>query len=179
MKKSVRATAVIGMGIALYVVLSLCLQVPVFENYYLCLGYVAMAVYSCAFGAVPGVAVGALGVVLYCLLTNGLRGMPGWAMGNVVIGGVLGSVLPATKKWKNTVLRWSVNTAAVVASVAVGILVVKSGTECVLYAQPFFVRAAKNIYAFAADVFMLLVSLPLCDLLEPQLRKRFSDLVKE
>ena len=33
-----------GMGIALFVVLSMCLRVPVFENYYLCLGYFVMAI---------------------------------------------------------------------------------------------------------------------------------------
>ena len=30
-----------------------------------------------------------VGVILYCLLTSGLRGMPGWAAGNVVIGVIL------------------------------------------------------------------------------------------
>ena len=38
-----RRVAVLGIGIALYVVLSLAIQVPFFENYYLCLGYVALA----------------------------------------------------------------------------------------------------------------------------------------
>ena len=32
-----------AMGIAMFVALTLCLQVPVFENYYLCLGYIVMA----------------------------------------------------------------------------------------------------------------------------------------
>ena len=75
-----------GMGIALFVVFTLCLQVPVFQNYYLCLGYVVMAVYSYYFGTFSGTIVGSLGVILYCMLTSGLRGMPGWALGNVVIG---------------------------------------------------------------------------------------------
>lgn len=43
-----------GLGIALYVALSLCIQVPVFENYYLCLGYIVMLVYCYSSGPVSG-----------------------------------------------------------------------------------------------------------------------------
>ena len=41
-----RKLCVTAMGVALFVVLALCLQVPVFENYYLCLGYVVMTVFA-------------------------------------------------------------------------------------------------------------------------------------
>ena len=34
-----RKLCLTAMGTALFVVFTLCLQVPVFENYYLCLGY--------------------------------------------------------------------------------------------------------------------------------------------
>ena len=34
-----RKICITAMGIALFVVLALCLQVPVFENYYLCFGF--------------------------------------------------------------------------------------------------------------------------------------------
>ena len=77
MKTNTRMLCVTALGIALFVVLSLCLQVPVYDNYYLCLGYVAMAVFCCSFGPVSGTVTGVLGVVLYSLLINGLRGMPG------------------------------------------------------------------------------------------------------
>jgi hypothetical protein len=90
MTNTTQKLCVTAMGIALFVVLALCLQVPVFENYYLCLGYIAMMVFCYHFGVVSGVAVGVLGVVLYCLLTNGIRGMPGWATGNLVIGLAVG-----------------------------------------------------------------------------------------
>ena len=56
----------LAMGIALFVALSMCLQVPVFENYYLCLGYVVMAVYCYSFGSFSGTIVGFFGVLLYC-----------------------------------------------------------------------------------------------------------------
>ena len=90
MSANTKKISLLAVGIALFVVLSLCLQVPVFENYYLCLGYVVMAVYSYSFGIFSGTVVGFMGVILYCLVISGLRGMPGWAAGNIVIGLALG-----------------------------------------------------------------------------------------
>lgn len=173
-----RKICVTAMGVALYVVLALCLQVPVFENYYLCLGYVAMAVYCCHFGPVSGMIVGGLGVVLYCLLINGLRGMPGWAAGNLVIGMALGLACGKTGTMKNTVFRQAILMAVILISTAVGILGVKSFVECVLYAQPMAVRIAKNIYAFVADVVVLWVGMLLCPVLTPSIRKLFPDLCR-
>ena len=151
--------ALTAMGIALFVVLSLCLQVPVFENYYLCLGYVVMTV-------------GTLGVALYCLLTNGLRGMPGWAAGNVVVALGISAAFKATARLRPW-LRQLLLTAAIVLFTAAGILGVKSLVEMVLYAQPFLIRAAKNVYAFVADIVVMTLSLPICASLEKVIRKLF------
>lgn len=164
-----------AMGVALYVVLALCLQVPVFENYYLCLGYVSMMVFCYYFGAVGGMTVGCLGVVLYCLLINGLRGMPGWAAGNLIIGLFVGITCSLTKKMTNQALRSILIAAAIILSTAVGILCVKSSVEVLLYAQPMAVRVAKNIYAFVADVVVLIASLPICICLQSTIRKRMKE----
>lgn len=172
---TIKKLCLVAMGIALYVVLALCLQVPVFENYYLCLGYVAMMVFCYYFGAASGMAVGGLGVVLYCFLTNGLRGMPGWAMGNLVIGLAVGLTCSLTKKMQNRILRNVMIAAAVIVSTAIGILWVKSFVEVILYAQPMLVRVAKNIYAFVADVVVLMASLPICI----GLQKPIGKLLKE
>ena len=169
MRRSTRLMCMYAMGVALFVALTMCVQAPVFENYYLCLGYVVMAVYCCAFGPAGGVLTGAMGVVIYCLLTSGLRGMPGWALGNVVIGAVLCWTFRRTKGMRSALLRQGINAVAVVAATAAGILLVKSGVECVLYGQPLLVRAAKNSYAFVADAVVLLVSLPVCDRLDSRL----------
>ena len=48
MKSSTKQIALTGIGIALFVIFTLCLQVPIFENYYVCLGYIVMAVYCCS-----------------------------------------------------------------------------------------------------------------------------------
>ena len=176
MKLTTRKLCVFAVGIALFVVLSLCLQVPVFENYYLCLGYVAMAVYCYSFGALGGSLVGVLGVVLYCLIINGLRGMPGWALGNLLIGAALGLTFRWTKTMHRFGVRAVINAAAVILSVTVGILGLKSLTECLLYSQPFLVRVGKNVYAWVADLVMLLLSLPVCMSLDRTVRRLFPKL---
>ena len=169
--KTTRRICLTAMGVALYVVLALCLQVPVFENYYLCLGYVSMMVFCYYFGALSGMTVGTLGVVLYCLLTNGLRGLPGWAAGNLVIGLAVGLTCSLTKKMRSQVLRNLIIAAAVVASTAAGILGMKSVVEVILYAQPMLVRVAKNVYALIADVVVLIAALPICICLRKTVEK--------
>lgn len=171
MNDTIKKVTLTGMGIALFVVLSLCLQVPVFQNYYLCLGYIAMMVYLYTVGTVSGTCVGVLGVILYCLLINGLRGMPGWALGNVAIGVIIGIWFKAGKKVTNKLLNIVISVIVIILAVTVGILGVKSITEVILYSQPFMVRTASNIYAYVADVFTLIVALPICKLLDPQLKK--------
>lgn len=175
MKTKTKKICITAMGIALFVVLALCLQVPVFENYYLCLGYIAMMVFCYYFGPAAGSVVGFLGVVLYCLLINGLRGMPGWAVGNIVIGIIVGSTCKATIKMKNVWLKNILIVLAIVLSTAVAMLGVKSLVESILYAQPMVVRIAKNIYAFVADVVVLIVGLPICTILQQPINKIFKN----
>lgn len=175
MSRKIMKICLLAVGIALFVVLSLCLQVPVFENYYLCPGYVVMAVYCYSFGTLSGTVVGFFGVILYCVVISGLRGMPGWALGNIVIGVALGLIFKATRAMKSLALRIFVEIAVIVAATALGILVVKSETECLLYAQPFLIRAAKNMSAFIADCVMLVISLPICRIVDRYAEKMFPD----
>jgi len=61
MKFTTRRIALDAIGIALFVALSMCLQVPVFQNYYLCLGYAVMAVYLYTVGIPDGTIIGMFG----------------------------------------------------------------------------------------------------------------------
>ena len=178
MKAATQRITLLAVGIALFAALSLCLQVPVFENYYICLGYAVMAVYCYSFGTVSGIVVGSLGVVLYCLLISGLRGMPGWALGNVVIGIVLGLTFRMTKRMQSNTVKTALNVAAIVVGSALGILLVKSITESLLYGQMLAVRIGKNVYAFVADMVMLIVSLPICLVVDKTAKKMFPQLAK-
>lgn len=175
---STQRIALLSIGIALFVALSMCLQIPVFENYYLCLGYVVMAVYCCSFGTVSGTIVGTFGVVLYCLLINGLRGMPGWALGNIMIGSCLGQSFRMTKKFKSPVFRTVLNAVSIMVGTALGILAVKSAIESILYGQMFAARVGKNIYAFIADAVVLMISMPVCMMLDRTVRRIFPKLVR-
>lgn len=170
---TVKKLCLTAMGTALFVVLTLCVQVPVFENYYLCLGYVAMMIFCYYFGVISSVIVGTLGVFLYCLLISGLRGMPGWVAGNIVIAVVVGLVCKYTVGLKNKTIRSVIILCVIVASTAAGILGVKSLVEMILYAQPFLLRVAKNIYAFVADIVVMAVSIPVCEKLESIIKKLF------
>lgn len=176
MSLKTKKLSLLAIGIALFVVLSMCLQVPVFENYYLCLGYVVMAVYCWCFGTLSGTVVGFFGVILYCVVISGLRGMPGWALGNVVIGVALGACFRATRRMRSQALRLLVHAVVITAACAAGILLVKSLTESLLYLQPLAVRIGKNFSAFAADTVMLLLSLPVCMALEKPARSIFPNL---
>lgn len=157
-----RRICIDAMGTALFVVLALCLQVPVFENYYLCLGYAVMMVFCYCYGPVDGMIVGGFGVVLYCLLISGLRGMPGWAAGNLVIGVCLGLACRWTEPMNRPWLRHMLLIVMIIVVTAAAILGVKSFVEVLLYGQPMLLRIAKNSYAFVADVVVLMAAMPVC-----------------
>ena len=173
-KNAIKTITINAMGIAMFVVLSLCLQVPVFQNYYLCLGYVVMTVYCYSIGTISGTIVGTFGVVLYCLLISGLRGMPGWAMGNLFLGIIMGIIFKLVKKIKRPIIETIISALIIIAATAIAMLVIKSCVECLLYSQPFLVRTATNMTAFIADAVVIIISLPICRLLEPHILKLFK-----
>lgn len=168
---AIKRIAINAMGIALFVVLSLCLQVPVFQNYYLCLGYVVMTFYCYSIDIASGTIVGTLGVILYCLLISGLRGMPGWALGNLFLGITLGISFKYIKKIKRPAVELIISVIIVTAFTAIAMLGVKSVIEYLLYSQPFMLRVTTNMTAFIADAFVIVVSLPICKFLEPHINK--------
>lgn len=176
-KELVRSITFLAMGIALFVVLSMCLRVPVFENYYLCLGYIVMSVYCWCFNWYDGAIIGALGVILYCIIGElGFNGMPGWALGNVFIGLIIGLTLKFIKnKVSNKALQGII--IAIVATVAtfIGIEVIKSIVDSFIVGQPFVVRFAKNFTSFISDVVVIVLSLPICIAIEkPAKRIRYN-----
>ena len=176
MKSKTKWICVNALGIALFIVLTLCIQVPVFENYYLCLGYTAVVVYAALFGPVSSALTGSLGVILYCLLTNGLRGMPGWALGNVLIGLALGLGFSRMKKTNPPAWQVLLMGFWILGITAAAMFGVKSLTEHLLYSQPMAVRMAKNFYAFAADTVMMWFSLPIAFFLKARWKEESQTL---
>ena len=160
-----------ALGIALFVVASLLLQVPFFQNYYVCLGYIVMAVYTYYFGAGCGVLVGSIGTLLYCLIIGHMNGVIGWMLGNMLIAVLLHLAFEFTEKWKNAALKavfWGI---VMVIATLLGIAGVKSLTETLLFKVPLVTRMAKNIYAFVGDAVALLLSIPVILLID-KIRER-------
>lgn len=161
-----------ALGIAMFVALSMCLRVPVFDNYYLCLGYIVMAVYIWCFKWYEGTIIGFLGVILYCIIGGlGFNGMPGWSVGNVFIGLIMGFALKPIKKLRHKALQ--VALTAVVSAIAtfIGIILIKSLIDSIVVSQPFAVRAGKNMTSFIADAFVIIASLPICAAVDPYAQK--------
>ena len=172
MNKKTKDICLIAMGIALFVGLSMCLRVPIFDNFYLCLGYIVMTVYLYNVGIISGTLIGVLGTFLYCFLINGLRGMPGWICGNIIIGIFLGFWFKKSNLIKkNELLKNIISIILIILSVGIGILIIKSIVETLLYSQPFLVRVTTNIPAFISDIFVIILSLPICKMLKPILKK--------
>ncbi len=158
-----RSVTFMGLGIALFVALSMCLRVPVFENYYLCLGYIVMTIYIWNFAWYEGAIVGSLGVVLYCIIGGlGFNGMPGWALGNIVIGLILGVTIKKIQRLKNKSLQVALIALAAIIATFFGIEIIKSLVDSIIVGQPILVRIAKNTTSFISDAFVIVASLPIC-----------------
>ena len=159
-------------GIALFVVLSMCLRFPVFENYYLCLGYIVMTVYIWCFKWYEGAIIGFLGVILYCIIGGlGFNGMPGWSVGNIVIGLIIGVSLKYIQQLKSKTLQVILTAITAIVATFIGIELIKSLIDSFVVGQPFIVRFAKNMTSFIADAFVIVISLPICVLIEKPARK--------
>ena len=162
---------VLGILTALFVALSMCLRVPVFDNFYVCLGYIAMYMAMALYGITGGLVVGTLGTAIYCLLISGLRGLPGWLVGNVAISINLGLWILITRDLRHN-WKWNVATILIVIlATAVGMLIFKPLTEVILYAQPMWARIITNFPAFVTDTIVLCGSIPLYKILEPNIPK--------
>ena len=155
-----------ALGIALFVVASLLLQVPFFQNYYLCLGYIVMAVYTYFFGSLCGMLVGALGTLFYCLIIGHMNGVIGWMLGNVLIVLMLSAVFRLTEKMRSQTVKVIIWAIVMVLATLLGIVGVKSLTETLLFKVPIVTRMAKNVYAFVGDAVTLVISIPVILLVE-------------
>lgn len=167
----------IAIGLALFVALSMCLRVPVFENYYLCLGYIVMTVYIWCFKWYEGAIIGCLGVILYCIIGGlGFNGMPGWAVGNIIIGLIIGMTLKFIQKIKNKTVQVILTALVAIVASFIGIELIKSLIDSFVVSQPFVVRFAKNMTSFISDAFVIVISLPICALVEKPAKKfRYGD----
>ena len=132
----------LGMGIALYVVLSYTVKIPLINQIRTDFGYLVFGVFLCIYG-VEGTIVGVLGCIISNLLYSGTFPI-GWAMGQLFIGLVCGSLF---KKTEHTALRVLIACVAVF----IGIGVIKTLVESLLFNLPLAAKFIRGLVASVAD----------------------------
>lgn len=143
--KKIALTAV---GIALYVVVSMLLKIPMIGHISLDLGYIVLAFWCMMFGPVSAALVGCGGAFLVSLIASGWIAF-GWPLGNLLIGAVCALVYKPDKPIRNV--------AITILMVFVGVLGIKTAVECPLYGIPIMVKIPKNAVAAVADTITMTV----------------------
>ena len=136
-----------------------------------------MTIYIWCFKWYEGAIIGFLGVILYCIVGGlGFNGTPGWSVGNIAIGLIVGIALKFIQKIKNKGVQIVLTAVTATIATFVGIELIKSFIDSFVVGQPFLVRFAKNTTSFIADAFVIVISLPNCALVEKQAKKlRYGD----
>ena len=137
--------------IALGVVLSSFLQIPIFSNIKIDLSYVVIILMCMLFNPFQA----GLSAMTIAMLESSLFTAYGfsisWAMANLFIGLACGTVFQLTKNMDKKWLKYVINISSIVISVAIAMLLIKTIIECKLYAIPFEVKIVKNLVAFGVD----------------------------
>jgi len=147
MKKNLKI-ALLSIGIALYTVLSAFVIIPIVNRIKLDLGYIVFGLYLNTFGMIATI-VGVLG----CILGNMLKGgsIPiAWAIGQAFIGLTLGYLLPKTEKLYLKIIYCLI-------SAFIGIGVIKTVIEVLIYQWPIWLKFTSNFAAYVADVIPLII----------------------
>ena len=138
----------LGMGIALYVVLSMTIKIPLINQIKTDFGYLAFGAFLNLFG-IAGTIVGVAG----CIISNSFVGSafpPGWVIGQIFVGLFCGYLYGKTDKlWLKCVIT--------VVGVFIGIGIIKTFIEVWLFAIPFAVKIIRNLVAFVADAIPMVI----------------------
>lgn len=150
MLKSTKNICLMALGIALYVVLSMTVKIPLISHIQTDLGYVAFGIWCSIFGWY-GFIVGTIGCMLESLIISGWIPI-GWMLGQVVIGLICGS---AYKHCNSAVVK----VLLTIIAIFIGIAGIKTIVECYLYSIPFEIKVIKNIIASVADIVPMIIGM--------------------
>ncbi len=145
-----RLITYMGLGTAIYVVLSFTVKIPLLAHIRTEPGYIAFGIFLCLFGY-PATAVGVLGCIIANLLYSGTFPI-GWAMGQLFIGLFCSFFF---SRVKNIYARLALGTAAVF----IGIAGIKTVVESLLFDLPLGVKLTRGLVAAAADTVPFLVGI--------------------
>ena len=143
-----RKIAFLGLGIALYAVLSAFVIIPIINRIKLDLGYIVFGIYLNNLGIISSI-VGVLGCIIGNLLKGGSLPIA-WAIGQLFIGVSLGYLLPKTNNIYLKILYCLI-------SAFIGIAVIKTIIEVLMYQFPIALKFSSNFVAYVADVIPLII----------------------
>ena len=149
MKKNLQI-AFLGLGIALYVVLSASVIIPIVNRIKLDLGYIVFGIYLNTFG-IPASVVGVFGCIIGNLLKGGTLPLA-WAAGQLFIGLSLGYLLPKTEKMYLKIIYALI-------SAFIGLGIIKTALEIAMYHYPLWLKFTSNLAAYIADVIPLIIGI--------------------
>ena len=151
-KRIVFDICLIAVLIALGVVFSAFLQIPIYSDIRLDLSYIIIVYICYRFGALYGGFSAMSIAMLESTLFTAYGFSISWATANFVLGAIIGLSFQLTKGMKNKPLYYIINVSSIVLAVAIGMLGIKTLIECKLYEIPFNVKIVKNSVAFGLDL---------------------------
>ena len=159
---NVKKIAYVGIGIALYVVMSFLLNIPLVGHMRLDCGYIVYAVYLALFNWL-GIPVGVIGCFIKGYVSDGWIPYT-WMLGQIIIGVICVLVFKRTEK---KVFR----TIAIVFSVFLGIGLVSSVVSALMFNLPIGIKIAKGCIGAAADSIAMIIGI----FIVPRIKKAIKE----
>lgn len=157
MNSKAKKVAYIGIGIALYIVVSMLLNIPLVGHIRLDCGYIVYAFYLCLFGY-WGIPVGVIGCFVKGYISDGWIPFT-WMIGQVIIGVICAKVFSITDK---KVLR----IIAIIGSVFLGVGIVSSVISALMFNIPIGIKLTKGAVASITDAGAMIIGLFVADLMK-------------
>lgn len=154
MNNTTKKVAYIGIGIALYIVVSMIANIPLIGHIRLDCGYIVYSVYLVLFGY-WGIPVGVVGCFIKGYVSDGWIPFT-WMLGQILIGVICAYTFSRSNK---KIIR----IIAILASVFLGIAIVSSGLSAIMFNIPFGIKFVKGLVATATDSAAMIVGLFLAD----------------
>lgn len=142
--------AEVGIGIALYIALSMTASIPLIGSIRLDFGYIVFTAWLALFGW-WGIPVGVIGCFIKGWVFDGFIPIT-WTLGQIFVGVLCAYVFSRTNK------IW-IRIATILLSVFVGMVFVNQGLSSLMFNIPFSIKFVRGIVSFATDSAMMIVGL--------------------
>lgn len=154
--------AYLGVGIALYFVLSMLANIPLIGNIRLDCGYIVYAIYLVIFGWF-GIPVGVIGCFIKGYISDGWIPFT-WMIGQTIIGISCAYMFSKTNKKVIQILT-------IIISVFLGIAIVSSGLSAIMFNLPLGLKIFKGCVGALVDSIAMIIGLFIADKLKKHINK--------